>query len=972
MDMNGASPRASPSRRSSYSSINSYSHASARSLLGSMEDRTEEKPKPVVTAESIAAAHFAKELQLHTTEDDERPAETIVVLHDACYGHMYSRPKTRKADLERVVERPERIQASVLGVSAAYVRLGGRHEGGKHAIKPSGKTDKESIPFRIKKSERKLELSSPAVTNVHGVKWMEELKLMCNNAEAKLAHGKNEVGRPVMDRGNDVEAPSRFSESDMYLCSESLDAMEAAMGAVCDGVDAVFAERGPKRAFVVVRPPGHHCSSDYPSGFCWVNNVHVGISHATLQHGLTHAAIIDFDLHHGDGSQDIAWSHNERGTSLAKNSPAWRRTSIGYFSIHDINSYPCEWGDKKKVQMASLCIDNAHGQNIWNVHLGSYEKEDEFWDLYENRYSVLLEKTRIFLKRQTQKIIEAGRGVQPKAAIFLSAGFDASEHESDGMQRHKVHVPTEFYARLARDVRRIAEEEGTSVDGRVISVLEGGYSNRALCSGVFSHISGLAGSDPDTTPILHPQDETRGLGFEIPQRHGSLSVRSSHDGKRQPPPAYDPSWWALSHLEALDAERAPQPAAPIVAKPKEGPPATYYASTQSFDAKIAESPQARRSSSGLFKSLPGHGLHHRDRELHSAQSYKQVRAPTPPSPEVSWSVAAKELCKALVPQNCQVNSCTPEALGAAATRQRKDRASLLVTPPETPLMLSPEPTIRKSTRTRKPVQTGDVRAEEEVPVSAAARASRRRTVAGAAVIAMEPPALPTRGASSRAVSTTSMIASSIRSGARRSSMTSSSDSNMRGMGAMSLDGARSSPPLPGLKISSRPSTSASVRPESNVRARAAVTGGRGRGSTTTAGSVSRAGLTSTSSREVTGRTPSANPFTIVADVGPSSARLSSTTTFGTTNDQIRTKVAPNTSDSTKATSVDKDNETKAEDNSVKKEHVMNRESSVDMDSLTSAVKKIKITLLTKEQREAKNAALAAAAAAAVDDDTHTR
>lgn len=106
---------------------------------------------------------------------------------------------------------------------------------------------------------------------------------------------------------------------------------------------------------------------------------------------------------------------------------------------------------------------------------------------------MLLDKTRNYLRTQTERLRLVPNGSKPKGAIFLSAGFDASEWESDGMQRHKVNVPTEFYARLTRDVVRIAAEEGSAVDGRIISVLEGGYSDRALCTGVFSHLSGLAG-----------------------------------------------------------------------------------------------------------------------------------------------------------------------------------------------------------------------------------------------------------------------------------------------------------------------------------------------------------------------------------------------------------------------------------------------------------------------------------------------
>lgn len=404
-----------------------------------------EPERPRHTPASIAHGHFEKDITLHENGESSRQAETIVVLHDACYGHRYSRPRTSKANLSTIVERPERIQASVLGVSVAYVQLGERYSEGSNPLHPN--VDPSTIPgapFRIRKTTRKLPVSSQAVTNVHGSKWMEELKVMCDNAEAKLAMNGKELTRPEMTRSPTQDAPAKLHEGDLYLCSESLNAMEGALGAVCEGVDAVFqgtaSGKGPHRTFVAIRPPGHHCSASYPSGFCWLNNVHVGISHAALTHGLTHAAIIDFDLHHGDGSQTITWEHNKRATSLPKNALPWKKTSIGYFSLHDINSYPCEMGDEEKVKNASLCIENAHGQSIWNVHLQPWKSENDFWELYETKYSILLEKTRNYLRTQTERFNASPNGPKPKAAIFLSAGFDASEWESSGMQRHKVNV----------------------------------------------------------------------------------------------------------------------------------------------------------------------------------------------------------------------------------------------------------------------------------------------------------------------------------------------------------------------------------------------------------------------------------------------------------------------------------------------------------------------------------------------------
>lgn len=868
--MNGGShsPRASTSRRSSYSQVPNGSLGRASGSRSSPLAVQEVSPKKIVTAECIAHEYFTRIMatnthkrDLYTMADgagdkkntdgapDERKkekehmegTETVVILHDACYGHRFSRPKTSKSALSSIVERPERIHATILGVSAAYVRLGEFHPDGKNAIVPESQDgdteeDKESMakkPFGIIKSSRRLALGEQAVTNVHGVKWMEELTMLCKEAEVKLAHNGKELIRPTMDRGKGAEEPQKFHEGDLYLCSESLEAMEGALGAVCDGVDAIFADGGgaaggqkTKRAFVVVRPPGHHCSASYPSGFCWVNNVHVGIQHAALAHNLTHAAIIDFDLHHGDGSQDITWSHNERATSLPKNAPAWKKTAIGYFSIHDINSYPCEMGDTEKVKNASLCIENAHGQNIWNVHLAPWKTEEEFWKLYENKYTILLEKCRHFLKGQTERINEAGKGVKPRAAIFLSAGFDASEHESSGMQRHKVNVPTEFYARLTLDVRRIAEESGTSVEGRIISVLEGGYSYRALCSGAFSHVSGLAGADPDSynKPIA-----TTGLGVEVARRMGSLSLTSAYSNSGLP--AYDPAWWSLPNLEALEAASPPPPAPIEPKKPRETrPPATYYASTQSFDAKIIDSPKGRRSSSGLFAHPPPHGY-----KPSTQIPIQTPRAPTPPPPEVSWATAAKELCKVLIPIDRQTMSCRPEDLNAAATRERKERQSLtiqsakdiLITPPQSgPVSPKPTPSIRKSTRERKPARPVDNAAEEAARAAAASRTSRRRTVAGVGVIAQESarPAVGSRGASHRESARPVAVAASStasRSPTRRASLASNVDSTMGGM---------EPPPAPVARThgndgaAEQGRTSTTVRPGSSASTRGAPAG----------------------------------------------------------------------------------------------------------------------------------------------------
>ncbi|KAK4228818.1 histone deacetylase domain-containing protein [Podospora fimiseda] len=648
------SANVTPLRRASSASILSPTHPnSSRSAKSPLRAMSPEPPLP--TAYSIAKDHFKKELEVHEKVPETIPKDalpnTVVILQDDCYGHRYSRPRTSKRDLANVVERPERLRACVLGVSAAYVRLGGQHENGTFPIDQQTNRVASQIPFIIKKSDRRLPHTSEAVTNVHGQEWMEELVMMCQAAEEKLATNGKELQRPGMDRGLNAEPPRKFHEGDLYLCPESLHAMEGAMGGVCDAVDTVFEAQGPKRAFVAIRPPGHHCSADYPSGFCWVNNVHVGIMHGAMSYGLTHAAIIDIDLHHGDGSQEITWKHNARRleTAKSKNAPHWKKASIGYFSLHDINSYPCEFGDQEKVRNASLCIDNAHGQSIWNIHLESWETEAEFWKLYDTKYSLLLEKTRKYLQEHTAYLRSKNLG--SKGAIFISAGFDASEHEDEGMRRHKVNVPTEFYARITRDIARIAEEESTGVEGRIISVLEGGYSDRTLCSGVLSHICGLTTSDENSTAL---------------SKFGPVSPYSS-------------SWWSRDELLAL--ETAVGTVAAEMKRPRVVTPPTYSSPTQASAARsVVPLKPIRRTVSGL----------------------PEYRVPTPPPPEVPWTIATVELSRLLIPETRTTTSCTSEELKVRKDRQQalgqeRPTSSASVAPP----VVDRAPT-RMSLRERKP------------------------------------------------------------------------------------------------------------------------------------------------------------------------------------------------------------------------------------------------------------------------------
>ena len=178
------------------------------------------------------------------------------------------------------------------------------------------------------------------------------------------------------------------------MCPGSLDAIQGALGTVCEAVDAVISSTGhhlkatpatPRRAFCVVRPPGHHCGEDTPCGFCFVNNVAVAAAHgesrsapchrlrpidyifeAHLKHKVRRVVIFDIDLHHGivatalvdcpliheigNGTQAIVWGINEechRKTLESESLPpdqgsVGTELQIYYGSLHDILSFPCE------------------------------------------------------------------------------------------------------------------------------------------------------------------------------------------------------------------------------------------------------------------------------------------------------------------------------------------------------------------------------------------------------------------------------------------------------------------------------------------------------------------------------------------------------------------------------------------------------------------------------------------------------
>ncbi|KAF9483589.1 histone deacetylase complex protein [Pholiota conissans] len=427
---------------------------------------------------------------------DDTPKSSAIFIQNACLQHRFIRSK----DTSTIVERPERLRAVTVGLSAAVARLEELYSVFETSkSRTTAKADPDDLADVMNKlkldathSNPKLPvafiqsqataniLSHPAVKFIHGDidrdVYLENLTKWVKESHDKVAAGESEI-------------PEGYSQGDLYLCPKSIDAIQGAVGTMCEAVDKVVSRNSTSplhRAFVAIRPPGHHCGEDSPSGFCFLNNVAIGAAHAHLQHGIKRIVIFDIDLHHGNGTQSIVWQINEetyRQTLESKGgSPnAVTGPQIYYGSIHDVLSYPCEDGKIELVQAASVSLQKAHGQYIENIHLQTYTSEQHFWDvLYKDQYSKLLDKARMFL--------EDTGGPGNDVLFFISCGMDACEHEYESMSRHNRKVPTSFYYRFARDACALADKYA---GGRLISVLEGGYSDRALISGAMAHLSGL-------------------------------------------------------------------------------------------------------------------------------------------------------------------------------------------------------------------------------------------------------------------------------------------------------------------------------------------------------------------------------------------------------------------------------------------------------------------------------------------------
>ncbi len=230
-------------------------------------------------------------------------------------------------------------------------------------------------------------------------------------------------------------------EEDTVCSSRSYDAALLAAGAACDAVERVLA--GPeKQALCLVRPPGHHALHDAAMGFCLLNNVALAARTATRELGLERVLVIDWDVHHGNGTQASTWDDPQ----------------IGFFSVHRWPFYP---GTGRADETGT---GDALGTKL-NLPL-------EF-GTSRGRY---LDQFRAGLERI------AGR-MQPEL-VLISAGFDAHAEDPIG----SLGLETEDFAALTDVVLDVADAFAA---GRVISVLEGGYNTGILAGCVEAHLGRL-------------------------------------------------------------------------------------------------------------------------------------------------------------------------------------------------------------------------------------------------------------------------------------------------------------------------------------------------------------------------------------------------------------------------------------------------------------------------------------------------
>jgi acetoin utilization deacetylase AcuC-like enzyme len=256
---------------------------------------------------------------------------------------------------------------------------------------------------------------------------------------------KKELIYAAHDKDFVDETINKFPENDeiYYLDQEtpvssgSKDATLRAAGAGIDAINSIIDGKS-KNAFCIVRPPGHHACINKSMGFCVFNNVAIAAYYLINKYDYSNIAIVDFDVHHGNGTQDIFYNNK----------------NVTYYSTHQYPLYPGT-GD----------VDEVGCGNIFNIPLVSGTSSASYQKIFQ------------------EKIIEQLEIQQPDFLI-ISAGFDA--HKDDPLAN--INLSNEDFVILTKKLKIIADKY---CNGKILSMLEGGYDISALENAMIGHISEL-------------------------------------------------------------------------------------------------------------------------------------------------------------------------------------------------------------------------------------------------------------------------------------------------------------------------------------------------------------------------------------------------------------------------------------------------------------------------------------------------
>jgi acetoin utilization deacetylase AcuC-like enzyme len=232
-----------------------------------------------------------------------------------------------------------------------------------------------------------------------------------------------------------------FLDQDTFVCPQSFDVALMAAGAVCDAVERIDRKEN-KSAFCLVRPPGHHAATDHAAGFCLFNNVAIGARLATKELGYERVLIVDWDVHHGDGTQAIFWEDPK----------------VAYFSMHRDSFYPFTGAQTETGAGAGKGTTR-------NVPIKYGTAPENQINLFEDKLSSFAET------------------IKPQL-VLISAGFDAHKDDPIG----SLDLTAIDFAELTRSVVAIANRYA---DGKIVSVLEGGYQPDALADCIEQHLAEL-------------------------------------------------------------------------------------------------------------------------------------------------------------------------------------------------------------------------------------------------------------------------------------------------------------------------------------------------------------------------------------------------------------------------------------------------------------------------------------------------